>query len=409
MTDSNTTRLRRSRRIVFPAIALLVSALALEVFLQVVALILPQAAAVLDRHAGLLLPDPVLIHRPNPAYPEHDEWGFRNAAVPEHAFAVALGDSQTYGAMVPRDDAWPQQLAQSTESPVYNMAFGGYGAGEASVLLNQALQLQPQWVLFGLYAGNDLFDAYELAYKTSTLQAIRSDDPEVIAAIDAAESNGAIESAFRETHSIRASLKQWFGDHCKLYGLARAIRNTSRGSAWQEDDADWDTIVEQKESHPEWVLFEYDANPTTMTPRYRLLALDRNDPRIREGERITLAQIQDIAEQCTVAGAQFVLVPLPTKELAYQHRVEMSGNAIDPVLQQLWRNESAFWEACETVCTKNEIPVIDTLSPLRHSIEQGERPFRRDSDGHLTSLGNRIVSDAIQDYVAPRTDDASTR
>ncbi len=400
MTDENKPNVSQLRRIVFFAIGILVSALALEGLLQLAAVVSPQAAAVLDRHAGLLLPDATLIHRPNPAYPEHDEWGFRNAAVPEHAFAVALGDSQTYGAMVPRDDAWPQQLASAIGQPVYNMAFGGYGAGEASLLLEQALKLNPKWVLFGLYTGNDLFDAYELTYKTSSLNNQQSTDPGIRAAIAAAEANGAIESGFRETHSTRAMLKQWLGDHCKLYGLARAIRNATRGSAWQEDDLEWNSIVDQKTLHPDWVPVNDATSPTMLTPAYRLLALNRDDPRIQEGERITFALLLDMATRCTKSGATLMVVALPTKEYVYRGVGSVQETA---ALTKVWNAEDAFWSACRSFCSEHDIPMADSVSALREGLAAGDRPFRRDADGHLTRAGNNIVVRVVRARIAPKT------
>jgi len=400
MNDRSKHRPSRARRMVFTALCVLISVLALEGILQGAALLSPQVAAVLDRHAGLLLPDTTLIHRPNPAYPDHDEWGYRNETVPDRAFAVALGDSQTYGAMVPRANTWPQQLGDAIGEPVYNMAFGGYGAGEASVLLDKALQLKPKWILFGLYAGNDLFDAYELAYKTEAMAELRTDDRDTFDAITAAESDGAIESAFRETTSARASLKQWFGEHCKLYGLARAARNTARGSAWQESEPDWDTILTQQELHPEWVLFENKTSPTVLTPEYRLLALNREDPRIREGERISLTLIANMADRCARDGVQFAVVALPTKEFVHQDVVLAAGGDVDNTLNQLWRDESAFWDVCETACTENKTVFINTLAQLRASLHAGDRPFRRDADGHLTTRGNRVVRDAIHERIA---------
>lgn len=397
-TKHNSSRLRR---ILFLVVGVLISTLALEGALYLATLVSPQAAAVLDRHAGLLLPDATLIHRPNPAYPEHDAWGFRNATVPDSAFAVALGDSQTYGAMVPPDEAWPQQLAQAIGEPVYNMAFGGYGAGEASLLLDQALELEPQWILYGLYAGNDLFDAYELAYKTDALAAQRSSDPEVLESIERAEANGAIETAFRETHSLRASIKEWFVGHSKLYGLARALRNSARGSAWQETDTDWDAIVKQHSAHPEWMLVNNDVSPTVLKPAYRLLALNREDPRIREGERITFVLLSEMSKRCAEAGAQFAVVALPTKELVYRDVVLAAGGEIGRELDQVWRDEIAFWAACKVACAANDIPFIDPLAELRERLHVGGGPFRQDFDGHLTRVGNEVVRDAVQSRIAP--------
>src|SRR5215470_15752234 len=58
-----------------------------------------------------LVADPVLAWRLNPNLLDVDKAGFRNASVVESPFLVALGDSQTYGTNVNREESWPQQLA----------------------------------------------------------------------------------------------------------------------------------------------------------------------------------------------------------------------------------------------------------------------------------------------------------
>ena len=51
---------------------------------------------------------------------------------------VAIGDSQTYGMAVRREQAWPQQIETLSGRTVYNMSFGGYGLVEGLALLEEA-------------------------------------------------------------------------------------------------------------------------------------------------------------------------------------------------------------------------------------------------------------------------------
>jgi hypothetical protein len=381
--------------------AVLCSVTALEGILQLAAGMSLQAAGMLDQHAGLLLADERLIHRPNPAFPEHDSWGFRNDRVPDRAFAVALGDSQTYGAMASPDQAWPQQLSQVTGEPIYNMAFGGYGAAEASLLLDKALELKPEWVLYGLYTGNDLYDAYEFVYKIDTLERLRSTDGEILSAFDAAEAAGTIEEGFKKTNSTGASFKQWFGGKSKLYGLARALRNVARGSAWQEEETPWSAVVNASAANPDWILVEHGTSPTAFTPQFWLLALDRDDPRILEGERITFALLSEMAERCSEAGVNFAVVALPTKELVYKEATLASNAIVNATLEQLWRDEAAFWKNVKNFCSENGIAMIDTFAELRQSLNASERPFRQDSNGHMTPAGNGVVSHVVRARIKP--------
>ena len=57
--------------------------------------------------------DAVLGMRMPPNAPGHDARGFRNAAAPERADLVAIGDSHTWGSNALIDEAWPQVLGPS--------------------------------------------------------------------------------------------------------------------------------------------------------------------------------------------------------------------------------------------------------------------------------------------------------
>jgi hypothetical protein len=121
---------------------------------------------VLDLRAfrpALVLEDPELGFRFAPDRGELDAWGFRNARVPERAEIVCLGDSQTYGVGVRADEAWPAVLARESGASVYTMAQGGYGPLQALVLAERAEALSPRVIVFALYLGNDVQDAWGFA------------------------------------------------------------------------------------------------------------------------------------------------------------------------------------------------------------------------------------------------------
>lgn len=117
--------------------------------------------------------------RPNPLYMEHDKKGFRNLKVPSKADIIALGDSQTYGNGVDREEAWPSQLQSMTHKTVYNMSFGGYGPGHYLQLWDEALTLKPDTVMVAFYAGNDLFDSFDIVYRWGQLSELKNKDPEI--------------------------------------------------------------------------------------------------------------------------------------------------------------------------------------------------------------------------------------
>ena len=127
--------------------------------------------------------DDVLGARPNPAYPGHDARGFRNPEAWDRVDIVVLGDSQTYGTGVAMNEAWPSRLRVATGRRVYSMAYPGYGPLQESLLLDEALRLEPRVVVATLYAGNDLFDAFRHVYGGDSVPGLRSADPTVVAAV----------------------------------------------------------------------------------------------------------------------------------------------------------------------------------------------------------------------------------
>ena len=125
-----------------------------------------------------MVPDPRLDHRGNPAFPAHDRRGFPNRETPAAVEIVALGDSMTYGSVGHPEDAWPAALQALTGRTTYNMAIGGWGPFECLEVLAEALEHQPRVVVLGFYLGNDLFDAFRMAYRTA-YQAWRGGDRSV--------------------------------------------------------------------------------------------------------------------------------------------------------------------------------------------------------------------------------------
>jgi len=95
----------------------------------------------------------------------HDEWGFRNKAVPKSADIVTLGDSHTYGNTAKMTESWPFVLGRLTGMSVYNLGLGGYGPNQYLYLLkNKALGLHPRVIICGLWLGDDFDNALKITY-----------------------------------------------------------------------------------------------------------------------------------------------------------------------------------------------------------------------------------------------------
>jgi len=186
------------RRVLLPLLTLGITLLAIELVLQAFAFLAPRYYELLRGTIAVSVPDPRLGTRPNPAHPEHDERGFRNASIPSKVAIVGIGDSQTYGLGVRREAAWPQQLETLVRQPVYNVANPGWGPTQSLLLFDEVLALEPRLIIQAFYSGNDFYDAYVTVYDAGQFPELRTTNPRDSSLIAAAGTPAALKSELGE-------------------------------------------------------------------------------------------------------------------------------------------------------------------------------------------------------------------
>ncbi len=385
------------KRLLFVLWALAVGLLGGESVLQLLSRLSPRLDILLFP-AHQAVPDEQLGHRPSPFFPGHDRKGFRNERVPEEARVVAIGDSQTYGVSLPAGDAWPRRLERASGWSVYSMAFGGYGPAHGLVLLEEALELRPKAIVFALYSGNDCYDSFHLVHTLGKLADLRSRDPAVLAAIEAAEREESLESvswraggaAWARQAAPVAGAWTFLSERCALYGAARAARRlaAAAGGAPGWDEIRRDAGREPSIYHP----LESGAVRTVLMPAYRLCALDTKDPRIVEGLRIALEALDRMHEEASRRGVVFLVLFLPTAELVFE--ATASGASMPPVFGRLLESEKAFWATAREHLASRSIPYADMLPPLRRLVEAGRQPYPERPDGHPNAGGSAAIAEA---------------
>ncbi len=327
------------------------------------------------------LEDPELGYRLAPERGELDEWGFRNAGVPDRAEIVCLGDSQTYGVGVRADEAWPAVLARESGTNVYAMALGGYGPIQALVLAERALELSPRVIVYALYLGNDVQDAWRFAGlpRWKELQASGIDypaDPGGPAREGRAPNLAMAAADALEAHSrLLGRLLSGVQDRLKTASyLADVHGGEGPGLAWEEGPL-----------------------RTQFTPAYRLRALDLAQPDVRDGLRITELCLGRIAALTREHDCTFVLLLLPTKERVY-HRYgrERDRDAVAP-LDVLAAAEEQLANELLAQAGARKIVVIDPLDPLVSALERGEALWPPTPDGHFTARGQAILGGIVRD------------
>lgn len=333
------------------------------------------------------IPDARLLHRGDPAFPEHDSRGFRNPDALERADVVLLGDSMTYGARVPPDDTWARVLAAETGLTVYNMAFPAWGPLQAAFVLPDALALKPKTVIYGFFFGNDVLNALEISVSDSDAAGsvppdARSGRPPP-ARLPCAE-------YWRRPGVVRAFVSR----HSRMYGLVRNLYRTVVPYPDRDDDVEGVRRQAESDPHDEATFFEGAQWRTVFSAPYRFCALDDSDPRIRAGVEIAKSTLLAMARDADDAGSAFAVVLLPTKESVFAPRVADLG--AHEGLGRFFAAESRLRADLAAVLGAAGVPFLDLLPPLRGAPEQ---PFPVGRDGHPNVTGHRVIGLEVARFV----------
>ncbi len=330
----------------------------------------------------------------------HDSWGFRNEAVPEQVDIVAIGDSQTYGVGASRDRAWPQTLARLSGRSVYNMGLGYYGPAQYWVLTGEALELSPEIIVVGLYFGNDIWGAYSLVYNNGYYAAFRDEAHPEWEQDTVSEQVHALLSQkvlFEDEYWARLPLSRawddWListatGGFLYRQGLLSGLNRTSR----YEQSRAW------AQAYPEQAVV-YDEEPvrTVMTPAYRLLALDLEEPRIVEGLRLTQEMLLLIQERTEAADVRLVVLLIPTKETVYAEAVAGQPDPMAESYTRLVQMEEQARTGIIQFCETHHIAYVDGLPPLREAISGREQVYPAYDDGHPVGAGYALLAEAVHE------------
>lgn len=393
------------KKLVYFAMMIFISLALTEISLQVVDFLLPNR---IMSNIDPIIRDPILGHRPNPRNPEHDKKGFRNASVPARVDIVALGDSQTYGTGVPRENAWPQELAKMTGLKVYNMAFGGYCPVQSLLLLEEALEMKPKIVVEAFYAGNDLYEAFTIVYSgNDQLNNLKTTDKATLKKIQHLQQQQVITNIVSTADvniykdakkNFLATVKIFAYDHFKIYKLLSFTKNYVFMFSNDDEDQRWEQykFISNSKYFNKAVPFEYKNIRTILTPTYRLSVLNLDDLRISEGLAICLKSFQMMHDRVAREGIDFYVLFIPTKELVFSGLAN-NVNSLD--YAKLIINEKLMWENSRRFLQQNDIKYIDTLQFLQKQLEAGLQPYHIYDDGHPNKYGHQAIAEAVSGFL----------
>lgn len=407
------------KKILFRVMTLALILLFSESMLQVLARISPTLDQVIfNEIPPRKIPDKILGHRPNPNFFEHDSNGFRNNVALLSSKIVAIGDSQTYGTGVKPHQAWPQQLSKLSGQSVYNMAFGGYGSVEGLILLQtKAIQLNPTLVVFAMYDGNDLVDAYDAVYNLNLLNSLKSTDPltkKTIATLQqqdplipkiknlTAQMRGDTSDQKKKelTAPVRKKTMYFRIKQLKLSQLFFCLERTLQEIFVNAREYRWEKLA-QSDSHDSDIfeIFQTKDFKTIFTPAYRGIALNLADPRVEEGLRITLDTFREMKKTASDHSIDFLVLMLPLKERVFYTLYPENGLNPSQAMQRIICQQDEIRKRTVNYLQQHEISYIDTLPILKSCFDRHQQPFFVDADGHLNPVGQKAVAEAVHEYI----------
>jgi lysophospholipase L1-like esterase len=315
-----------------------------------------------------------LVIRPNSG--GHDAWGYRNSTIPDSVAIVTIGDSQTYGWSVAKENSWPALLGKRAGKQVYNLSLGGYGPVHYDWLLeHRTVSLHPQTVIAGFYFGNDLYDAYTLVYSLEYWESLRR--PGIPS-----------EEIAIEPRHLLGIQREWLSTHSVLYRLlVRFIADNFAALKMRYFySKDADVII----------LEDTTRNVKTgLTPFTWFKALDLGDLRITEGLRLSETAFARMDSLCKTHEIRFVVLLIPTKESVYSPCIsEGSISHHADTLTQMLDAEQQVRDSLTAFFKAHEITYLDLLPSLQAQIGRPDL-YPADQDGHPRKAGCRVIAETI--------------
>jgi hypothetical protein len=343
--------------------------------------------------------------------PPGGDWdanGFRNPRALTQADIVAIGDSQTMGRNATRQEAWPLVLGALASSTVYSMAFVGYGPVQYAYLAERALLLKPKLVIFGFYFGNDIYDAKIMAYQSDawkdlrdpTFKDIKDNTRDPNKEIDLISQAGAKPGSLsRWIFDVR----DWFRTRSALYVLVGdATRSLRQKIGVAQSKADRQENVQNFANKDPEIAYVYDKTSplsTTLSPLYRLSAIDLHNPETKEGWRITQGRYLAIKKTLEKANVPFLILLIPTKEKVYLEFMKARKEKIPNEFSVYRSKEDETMAAIEEFCAKNGIWCTSALPAMVDALARGIQVYDETIDGHPQASGYRVIAEYVHHYV----------
>lgn len=276
--------------------------------------------------------------------------GFRETEVEKPAYAVAAGDSFTFGLGVGEQDSWVQRLQIELGKEVVNLGQPGFGpVRTARTYERYGSTFQPEIVLW-LLVPNDLEDG--LIFNGMSAPSSRQ-----------ADSLDRVFSFLRPLSRLALILE---------FSLGRGPLSWAGGYTTR-------TISEQ-------MLFFH--------PELLARQIDLTDETIEMGWWISRNAIVETVERVRGEGGEFVLILAPVRERAYIHLLS-DNPASEPY------NTDPLFDRYRSLGQEIGFPVLDLTPAFAEHAQAGEILYFQ-TDGHWNEQGNALAAKTIAEFLGQR-------
>ena len=324
---------------------------------------------------GIYLPDPDLWHKGAPdidrvisGHPDYtyrvqtnslgyQGIGFRDDGFAGQPFAIAVGDSYTWGDGVDNNSSWVEQLETRTGLDIVNLGVSGYGSIQRlRVFQKYGLPLKPKLILWSFFP-NDFYDDGHFIWREETGRLAKQGRPQP-------------EPDWPE--KLDKSLRRFLVSYDWLM-----IPFTE-----PEDEEEWERLV----------YTDRTLDLTFVLRPYWEKRLDLSNEYVARGQRLTEQALLEVQTSADQTGAGLVVIYFPFKEQTYW-----------PIVSTLVDNPPAYdvnWPEnwLKTWCEAHKIAYLD-LSPIfEERASQGEQLFFR-YDAHWNEAAHTLATQTIQQYL----------
>jgi hypothetical protein len=293
----------------------------------------------------------------------------------EH-LVVSIGDSFSVGS-VPHAAHFTTLCEERLGAPVHNFGAAGIGPPEyLHLLVEEALPLDPDVVVLGVFVGNDLtFAQVEEGLPDSGLRDWLQRDRVLLWVVPERLSRIADES----------------DRQAERPGPAAAVQGASVGDAL--DDG------EPLESRFPWLADPALEEPTLSEPAHLRLETRRALDNCRADPVAFGGFCEAVLEARRAAGETPVLVMLIPDEFQVEDELwrAVLEEAGEPLDRDRPQRLVSGWLGLQGIPCLDLLPVMRAVEPL----EDGRRHLYHLRDTHFNARGNRLVADALSAFVEP--------